>query len=159
MTNPSIKGRLRTCVFGLHRGLRSIVRVGPSIHHRSDGQHDREYSGDSFEQAVRLFEYLSYPKIFLKFLKKFHPRDQSLVTRLADDIFNTYTGRLADTTNFCTYVVAKWMSFLDIERLEVDIDLGWVLDKEKILIYGWWKFSELNWDQLSCAGLILVGLN
>ena len=90
MTNPRIKGRLSTCVFGLHRGLRSIVRVGPSIHHRSDGQHDREYSGDSFEQAVRLFEYLSYPKIFLKFFKKFYPRDQSLVTRLADDIFNIY---------------------------------------------------------------------
>ena len=51
------------------------------------------------------------------------------------------------------------MSFLDIECLKVDIDLGWILDKEKILIYGWGKFGKLNWYQLGCASLILIGLD
>lgn len=66
------------------------------------------------------------------------------VDRLTDSIFENRPSCPSDKPNkiyFFTYVVAKWMSFLDVKCLEIDIDLGWILDKEKILIYGWWKFS------------------
>lgn len=132
-------GRLRTCVFEPRHDWMSSAHVVPSIRLRYDAQHDREYLEDSFGQAVRLFEYLSCPKknqIFFKI--------SSHVDRLSDSIFDNRPSCPSDKPNkiyFCTYVVAKGMSFLDVKCLEIDIDLGWILDKEKILIYGWWKFS------------------
>ena len=72
----TIVTHLRTCVFGLRRDLRSIVRVAPSVRPLSDVRRDRECLEDSFGRAVRLFEYWSCPKKFFKiFFKNFQPRD------------------------------------------------------------------------------------
>ena len=91
---------------------------------------------DKLFDCLNIWAVLKKIQIFFKI--------SSHVDRLSDSIFENRPSGPSDRANeiyFCTYVMAKGMSFLDVKCLEIDIDLGWILDKEKILIYGWWKFS------------------